>query len=534
MTNIQSNLAHDPEHLLVGYLITSPSDRTMIFENINESHLESKQLKILYTVLKENHTHKKDLDLHLLINELEKKGQLEAAGGMTFVSDLTVIGGSWLDIEHYIEVIKKASLLKKQQLAVSKLSSALSLYKEDPTRFNDLFKEEFQKLEKEGSAATSTISMPDRLFDLHQMFKLNRGKKYIGLCQKTLPEFDDKLSGLRKLMLIAAQPNVGKTALTIQLSLDVLRNNPDACLVYFSLEMSSRDILTRMVCNLAQMDWKTLVFGSVLHDRAQDPDAYFSQDELIRTRKAEELLLSFGHRIQIFDMKELANLDSRVAISLINKVKEQTGCPRIIVVIDYLQVWPINANVRFTSEVEVDNWRIGEVKKIRDAINDDPLLVIAEARKPSGNEEAWVDTIAAVKGSSRGTYTPDIVMLFSPFSDKMFQKFLEPHLQKIPGNSPEDKIDTFRTFLAEQGKALCKINVDKVRDGMSRFVSILEFSFTKNTFISLPFSKLATYIKDVVDAIPLKKTLVYEAEPNSNSNQSSGYKNIELPWSKKK
>ena len=49
-------------------------------------------------------------------------------------------------------------------------------------------------------------------------------------------------------MLLAAAPNVGKTALAVQLGTDIVVHNKDACFVFLSLEMPRAEILTRIKC----------------------------------------------------------------------------------------------------------------------------------------------------------------------------------------------------------------------------------------------------------------------------------------------
>ena len=127
-------------------------------------------------------------------------------------------------------------------------------------------------------------------------------------------------------------------------------------------------------------------------------------------------LEQIGDRLQIHDLKTLPNLSSETVINYINNLKSSTNCKRVIVIVDYLQVWPIPENKRFSSDLEADKWRIGEIKKIRDAINEfneDPVIIISEARKPSQGDQVWGGSMADVMGSARGMYSPDVILLLS-------------------------------------------------------------------------------------------------------------------------
>src|SRR5690606_32677131 len=124
---------------------------------------------------------------------------------------------------------------------------------------------------------------------------LYRGKEFLGLPQKTIPKLDDLLLGLRKFIMLAAAPNVGKTAITIQLGLDVLKNNDDACFVYVSLEMSREDVIDRMRCHLTPMTYKKLYFGSA----KSGDQGWYSTNEMESLEVSKETLAKLAPRILI-------------------------------------------------------------------------------------------------------------------------------------------------------------------------------------------------------------------------------------------
>ena len=149
---------------------------------------------------------------------------------------------------------------------------------------------------------------------------------------------DNLTSGIRGNILLAAAPNVGKTALTIQISLDILKHNPEACVVYLSLEMPKHSILSRIRCHLAEMDWDTLVFGS---DKNQRTETFFTKEDLEKLEKSDNCLKDLGNRFCIITEKECSEISVGTVIKIIEDLKKKTNCSRVFVVLDYLQVWPI-------------------------------------------------------------------------------------------------------------------------------------------------------------------------------------------------
>jgi replicative DNA helicase len=79
-----------------------------------------------------------------------------------------------------------------------------------------------------------------------------------------LAGLDEHTLGLRGVTVLAAAPNVGKTAFTAQLGLGVARHWEEnrAVFVLVSLEMSRDAIYARLLCHEARIDWETLMLGS--------------------------------------------------------------------------------------------------------------------------------------------------------------------------------------------------------------------------------------------------------------------------------
>lgn len=346
------------------------------------------------------------------------------------------------------------------------------------------------------------IPIKDRISSHNDMLSQYRGKKYLGLRVKTIEELNENLKGLRKLILLAAAPNVGKTALTIQLAQEVLSVEEDACLVYISLEMTSDEIFTRTNLCLSGLDFNTFVLGKEQIENEDGGQPLFSTDELRKIEESTKHLEQIGDRLQIIDLSTCPTLNSDIVINYIERLKTQTKCSRAIVIIDYLQVWPIPQGLRFSSDIEADKWRIGEIKKIRDAINkinQDPIIVISEARKPASNDDSWGNDLSDVMGSARGTYTPDAVLLLSAIQPaqlkKLWEKMKMPDITyKGEENEPDDPKDpsNIKGFLAHHGIAICNLKMPKARDGMKKFNILLAFHFYKNKFTPINWSEIKT------------------------------------------
>lgn len=182
-----------------------------------------------------------------------------------------------------------------------------------------------------------------------------------------------------------------------------------------------------------------------------------------------------------------SSLNARTVSNYVEGLKVKTKCKRAIVIIDYLQVWPTDPTVRPLSEIEADKWRIGEMKKIRDALGGDPVIVISEARKPSSKDGKWGGDLSDVMGTARFTYTPDVVMLLLHLRPgdlvALWEKYNLPSLKNAClDKGGEERGIVIENVLRDKGILLCKLIVPKVRDGMEQFTILLEFYFQRNEF----------------------------------------------------
>lgn len=335
-----------------------------------------------------------------------------------------------------------------------------------------------------------------------------RGKEFVGLPQKTIPTLDRLTLGFRGIGLLAAAPNVGKTALVIQNAIGIIKANPDACVLFLSLEMPTNSIISRIRCHLSEMDWKTLALGS---DRRQGSTTFFLEADWNKIQKGNAALDAIGNRLCVLSGNDFQELTVANVLKTVDALKAKTGCTRVFVVIDYLQVWPVLHSVSRDiggNDLELDKWRIGQLKALSEALGDDPVIAISEARKPSGDGKAWADDLSDIMGSARGSYTPDmILMLRSILTTKDFKHFLGKS-----SDVTDEKIEQLVAKGQEDGFDIQKLSLKKGRDGMTRGDVFLKFYYRQNRFEELSRDAL----KDLIAGpqAPVKKSY-YDTDDNT-------------------
>jgi DNA primase catalytic core len=341
-----------------------------------------------------------------------------------------------------------------------------------------------------------------------------RGKEFIGLTQKTLPSLDKFTLGLRGLNLLAAAPNIGKTALTIQVADDILKANEDACVLFLSLEMPRNQIMTRIRCHLSKLDWNTFVLGS---DGKPGEYNYFKKNDWEALQEGNRILRDVvGKRLWILGRQECSELTVHKVLSMVDALKAETGCSRILVVVDYLQVWPMPDEIALAkrTDIEHDKWRIGELKSLSEALGDDPVITISEARKPD-RDGGWGDELTDVMGSARGVYTPDAVFLYrSAIQKNEITRLIKTKAQTIN----DELVEIISDHYSKQFCDIQRLTLRKGRDGMTKGDIFIKFHYRKNTFEEVGRDTLAREISDIMG-----KSVTVTDSPEKVKEKKSAY-----------
>jgi replicative DNA helicase len=211
----------------------------------------------------------------------------------------------------------------------------------------------------------------------------------VGLVQKTIPSLDQATLGLRGLVLLAAPPGLGKSALALQLGVDAVRADTNVALVYVSVDQSRWEAYDRMLSRLARLEYRKLRLGR----------SSLSEEESKRLADAEQELTGIGPRIRVIDGSpqfiDLALLDANL-----REIKEG----RTIVVIDSLDAWAPAGHAEETRLEALGSLRarVGEKGAV--------IAVVETRRALSQARKGEDDPLVTFLGSARRAAMADLIL----------------------------------------------------------------------------------------------------------------------------
>ena len=263
------------------------------------------------------------VDIVTLTDELGRRKEVDAVGGVAYIFSLTEGLPRRLSIEEYVRIVKDRSLLRQ----LIKHSVAL-----DHARPHDQSEDALTILNRivssllevtEQGVTNGFASIPEIVRDsfgtIDNLYK--QGKQITGL-QTYFDEFDKKTSGLQhsELTIIAARPSMGKTAWAINIAQNASVRGGKVVAV-FSLEMSKESLLRRMLASEALVDSQKIQQGFLLPRRP----ATNSPQRLERLTEAK-MFIDDTPGISLAEMRAKAR-----------RLRQTQGSLDLIV-IDYLQL----------------------------------------------------------------------------------------------------------------------------------------------------------------------------------------------------
>ena len=206
------------------------------------------------------------IDMITLIEELERRKELEAIGDVGYVSGLVDGVPDRPSIEHYIRIVRDKALLRGL-IHAANAAIAKAADQSDPAEdiLNEAETTIFQLSEKRiGRGFIGVQEIIKELGGIDAL--LQRGQRITGL-ETYYSELDEKTSGLQPsdLVILAARPSMGKTSFAMNIAENAAIHGSKVVGV-FSLEMSKEALLQRMLCSVARVDAHKFRTGSLWQD----------------------------------------------------------------------------------------------------------------------------------------------------------------------------------------------------------------------------------------------------------------------------
>ncbi len=397
----------DAERSVLGAIFLDTKTAPAIFDAIREEDFFDANHIMIYQAMKDLHQTRKDIDYASVSSVLQHKGQLETIGGLNYLLELSNYTVSLEHLDTYVEIVRDFSLKRDiikvtQGLATDGLTSEI-----ESAPYLDKVEEQILALSQRRKVGAFK-PVPEIVKEVRDKIHfLQHHKGGITGLTTGFTTLDSFMNGLQpeELIILAARPSMGKSALAMNIALNAAMYNKEgkAGVAIFSLEMSNEQLVTRMISSLSNIENSKLRTG------------YLTPQEMKQLELYTEKINS--HNL-FFDDSASSNIsDIRAKCRKLAQEKKLD-----LVVIDYLQLIHADSGKNANRQEEVS--KISRALKQMAKELKVPVIALSQLSRDAEKDPDKTPRLSHLRESGSIEQDADIVMFI--YRKEYYDKDKEP------------------------------------------------------------------------------------------------------------
>jgi replicative DNA helicase len=397
----------EAEQAVLGSIIIDPEAINMVADTLKAEHFYSNAHQHLYTAMLELHTNNDPGDFVTLTDHLKRVHKMDEIRRDDRVGEAYI---AWLissvptsgNIEYYARIVEQAALRRRLihaggqivAAAYDEQDAALALEQAEHLIYK-------VNLEQANSDFSSDTEILDEVID-DLMVRPADNVSLMGM-PTGYDDLDFCLGGLQRsdLIIIAARPGVGKSSFMLSIAYNAVIND-NRCVALFSLEMSKKQLILRLISMHAHVDTHRLR-NKQIHD-----------EEWERIMQARKVLATDRLWIDETAGISMTALRSK-ALRLCSRQK--VDC----IIVDYLQL--MKASGKHDNRVQEIAEITAGLKGLAKELNI-PVVALAQLSRAVEGRQVKVPQLSDLRESGSIENDADVVMfiyrdeLYNPDSER--------------------------------------------------------------------------------------------------------------------
>lgn len=310
----------EAEASLLGAILIDSDAIVKVADVITQDDFYDERHGHIFAAIKDLYEKHSPIDVLTLANELRNNGQLNDVGGPSYLTELTNFVPTASHVMQYAEIVStkamRRKLIKASQdittLGYDESESMQALVEQAESRLFEVSQKHIKQ---------DIVSLEEVLSDsFERLDELHKDKGTIRGVPTGYKDLDGVLAGLQRsdLIVLAARPSMGKTAMVLNLAHNVAVGAGQSVLV-FSLEMGKEQLVDRMLARESGVDAFALRTGNLT-------DADFEKiGHAMGTLSEAQIFIDDSPGITVSDMRTKAR-------------REAHQHPLGLIIVDYLQL----------------------------------------------------------------------------------------------------------------------------------------------------------------------------------------------------
>ncbi len=261
----------EAEQSVLGGLLLDNSAWDRAGDLLTDSDFYRFEHRLIYAAIGNMVNAAKPADVITVFEQLQSLGKAEECGGLVYLNALAQSVPSAANLRRYAEIVRERAILRKLIAASDDIATtAFNPQGRPVSQILDEAEGQIFKIGEEGSRARQglqsmdalIVQLIDRVNELHE----NGAEEVTGV-RTGFYDLDRMTAGLQPgdLIVLAARPSMGKTALALNIAEHVAVNE-GLPVVVFSMEMGAAQLALRMVGSLGRIDQQHLRTGALRDD----------------------------------------------------------------------------------------------------------------------------------------------------------------------------------------------------------------------------------------------------------------------------
>lgn len=254
----------EAERAVLGSLMIDPDAIIKVANFLRAEDFFRERHAWLYEAMLALNERREPLDFVTIVDELERRNQLEEIGGPAYLTELITNTPTALYIDHYARIVERTALLRRLIAAAGKIAEIAYDESQDVDEVVDhaeqlIFGVSESRIHRDLTPIRAIMSNVVDRIDF-----LARNQDTLMGVPTGFTMLDRLLGGLQKsdLLILAGRPGMGKTSFGLSIAQNAARRY-GARVAVFSLEMSNEQLVQRLLSMETGIDSHRLRMGAV-------------------------------------------------------------------------------------------------------------------------------------------------------------------------------------------------------------------------------------------------------------------------------
>jgi replicative DNA helicase len=260
----------EAEEALLGAILIDPDAIIRVAAFIKPEDFYREKNGWIYDSALALHERREPIDFLTICDELERRQQLDEIGGAAFITALINAVPTSIHAEHYARIIERSATRRRLIEAAGQIAALAYQEADDVDEVVDRAEQVLFGV-SERRVSRELVPVRQVLSEYYDRIEyLTRHQDEMLGVPTGFADIDKILGGMQKsdLIILAARPSVGKTGLALSFAQNAAKKHQQR-VAFFSLEMSSEQLVQRLISAETGIDSQRLRRGNLTEDQWQ-------------------------------------------------------------------------------------------------------------------------------------------------------------------------------------------------------------------------------------------------------------------------